>query len=236
MKTWETNFQVPVKALFFGELNVSVTIPECEENRRSCMAVLDSTDTLLATPYQDHTATCVVIDSKPEKAPVADAYVTKTPGLAIGILTADCAPILFAGTDITGVLIVGAAHAGARGALKGIIQSTVKAMRGLGAQNIAAVIGPCIRQDSYEVGPEFYEEFVKADPNTKNFFNKNGSLHFDLPGYCAHLLTKENVTFADVNIDTYKDLNCFSYRRATHRKEPDYGRQLSAIMISSSRQ
>lgn len=237
MKDLKTPFQPPIRAQFFTGINVSVTIAECAENRRLCMAQMTGDeDTPLATPYQEHTGDCAVIDFKPSTAPVADAYVTKTPDLAIGVLTADCAPILFAATDDKGIPIIGAAHAGARGALRGIVASTVKAMRGLGANVIAAAIGPCIHQDSYEVGSEFYEEFTAKDPDTESFFRpEGGKWRFDLPGYCGHLLEKEDVGHTLVPVDTYSDPGSFSYRRATHRGEPDYGRQLSAIMISSAR-
>lgn len=229
MKTWPADFPPPVTALFFGDVNVSVTIPECAENRRLCMTHMN--DLTLATPYQDHTNICVVIDAKPDKPPVADAYVTKTPDLAIGVLTADCAPVLFHGNGV-----VGAAHAGARGALRGIIASTVKSMRDLGAKDITAAIGPAIAQESYEVGPEFYDEFVEADPDTKPFFKESGEKYlFDVAGYVGHLLDKEGISYARVDVDTYKDPHCFSYRRATHRGEKEYGRQLAAIAISSAR-
>jgi YfiH family protein len=164
--------------------------------------------------------------------PKADAMVTNKKGIAIGILTADCAPVLFADVKAG---VIGAAHAGWKGALAGIIPSTIKAMQALGARDIAAAIGPCIAQRSYEVGAEFYETLAKENPANGGFFGQSmsGSYLFDLRGYVRRKLVEAGV--ATINIlenDTYSEEDSFfSFRRTTHRKESDYGRQVSAIML-----
>jgi YfiH family protein len=149
----------------------------------------------------------------------------------LGILTADCAPVLFADTT-TGV--IGAAHAGWKGAVGGVLSNTVDAMVKLGAtkQNITAAIGPCIHQASYEVGAEFVEKLVTEDNENKQFFH---SSHFNLPAYVAHKLEQVGITRIDtLPYDTYPDeARFFSFRRTTHRSEKDYGRQLSAVMLST---
>jgi len=167
--------------------------------------------------------------------PKADAMVSRTSGLALGILTADCVPVLLADADAG---IIGAAHAGWNGALNGIIGATVHAMAGLGAMrgNITAAIGPCIRQDSYEVGSKLHESFVALDErNVQHFIpsNRDGHYMFDLAAFVRVALGDVGVgTISDVQRDTYaEDDLFFSYRRATHRCEDDYGRGISLIAL-----
>ena len=205
------------------------------ENRARVMAHLGART--LLSPYQVH-GTTVLMVAEPWSGdrPKADALVTTTAGLAIGVLTADCAPILLADAEAR---VVGAAHAGWRGALAGIAGETVKAMEGLGAKRrrIRAAVGPCIGPDAYEVGPEFEAAFLTQDAGNARFFarrNPGERPHFDLAGYVAHTLRECGV--ADpVSLDacTYASSeHFFSYRRSRARDEPDYGRQISAIVLT----
>lgn len=191
--------------------------------------------------YQVHGAGCLTLDALFDPAgerPKADALVTDRPGLALSILTADCAPILFYGETAAGKSVIGAAHAGWRGALGGVIESTLHAMahKGAAAERVTAVIGPCIARRSYEVSPAFYEEFLQKDEAADAFFGaaaREGHFLFDLPGYCALRLGRAGVrSIAMADLDTYAAADdFFSYRRTTHRQEADYGRQISAIVI-----
>ncbi|HEY5239750.1 MAG TPA: peptidoglycan editing factor PgeF [Rhizomicrobium sp.] len=206
------------------------------ENRRRVVAQL-SPDAKLVTVHQIHSAKAVIVTTPWEigEAPQADATVTNVPDIALGILTADCAPVLFADKDAH---VIGAAHAGWKGARGGIIESTLTAMESLGAQRnrIAAAIGPCISQANYEIGPEFREAFLAADSTHARFFvpsPKAGHWHFDLEGFVTHRLTLAGVeNVARLSACTYAlEAEFYSFRRATHRGEKDYGRQLSAIML-----
>lgn len=206
------------------------------ENRRRAIAALNGDAAPLNTMYQVHGRTAVRVDRHwaPTDAPRADAMVSATPGIAIGILSADCAPVLFADAR-NGV--VGGAHAGWRGAVGGIVEATVEAMVGLGAERgqIRAAVGPAIGPDSYEVGPEFPAPFLAEDAANAAFFkpaNRDGHHMFDLPGYIAKKLTALGLAeVAALPRDTCADAaSFFSYRRATQRNEPDYGRALSVIM------
>lgn len=206
------------------------------ENRTRVIAHLQAVD--LASNYQVHGTTALVVSrSWPfDERPKADAMVTSTPGIALGVLTADCAPLLFADAQAR---VVGAAHAGWRGALGGIIEATILAMEGLGARRdrILAAVGPCIGCEAYEVGPEFKAQFLDGDSASAPFFtspNMNGRPHFDLPGYAAHRLRQTGVAqVADLDICTYaRNEDFFSYRRTRSRQEPDYGRQISAIVLT----
>jgi polyphenol oxidase len=166
--------------------------------------------------------------------PKADAIITRTEGLAIGITTADCGPILLVDPAAR---VIGAAHAGWKGALTGIVESTVEAMEKLGADRsgIVAAIGPLIRQHSYEVGPEFVERFLDADAENARFFlpgERERHSMFDLAGFIRLRLENAGVlVIDDLGIDTYSDERCFSYRRSVHRKEADYGRHVHAIAL-----
>lgn len=206
-----------------------------ENRRRAVEAVLPGTH--LVTLHQVHSAEAVVATAAwPDDArPHADAVVTDRPGLLLGILTADCAPILLADH---GAGVVGAAHAGWKGALSGVSDSVIAAMEGLGADRsrIVAAIGPCIARRSYEVDDAFAQRFEAADPANERFFSAGRSGHhqFDLEAYVAARLAAAGVTrVAALGIDTYDDADrFFSFRRATHRGEPDYGRQISLIGLA----
>ena len=188
----------------------------------------------LITVHQVHSAKAVTVDGPLTERPKADAMVTTTPGVALAILTADCQPVLFADAE-NGV--VGAAHAGWRGALDGVLEATIEAMEGLGAKReaISAVIGPSISQRAYEVGPEFLEEFMDDDPDNQRFFaNGEGDRYlFDLPAFGLHRMRQAGVGGAEwTRHCTYSDPErFFSYRRATHANEADYGRLISAIRL-----
>ena len=171
-----------------------------------------------------------------EDRPRADAMVTRMPGIALGILTADCAPVLFADAEAR---IIGAAHAGWRGAASGVLEATVTAMTNLGAapKRIAATIGPCIAQPSYEVGPEFPAPFLAEDAANAAFFvaaARTGHFLFDLPGYVARRLARLGLTrVMRTGGDTAAEPDrFFSYRRSCLKKEPDYGREISAIALA----
>ena len=191
----------------------------------------------LVTVHQIHSADVVEVTTPWtwESAPQADAMVTAAPGIVLGVLAADCAPVLFADKKAR---IVGAAHAGWKGALTGVMEATIAAMEGLGATrgSIAAAIGPCISREAYEVGPEFRNRFIEAGGTNARWFTaseKPDHFMFDLPGYAeARLHAADIGAVAMLGHCTYTEKSrFFSYRRATHRGEPDYGRQISAIML-----
>ncbi|WP_350335058.1 peptidoglycan editing factor PgeF [Coralliovum pocilloporae] len=207
------------------------------KNRESVALALGVDGDSLATPYQIHGITVHVADGPvaEEARPKADAIVTKTPGLAIGIVTADCGPVLFADPDAQ---IVGAAHAGWKGASSGVLEATIDTMVAQGAERhrITAVLGPTISQRNYEVGPEFVERLLTLDEDNSAFFipsTRADHAMFDLPGYILSRLRGCGLASATATGHcTYEDETAFfSYRRATHRSEPDYGRQISAIAL-----
>jgi YfiH family protein len=206
------------------------------ENRRRAREAL-SPGAPLVTLYQIHSAEAVTVTEPWDisENPKADAMVTDRRHIVLGILTADCAPILLSDPEAH---VIGAAHAGWNGALSGVADSVVAAMVRLGAKRsrIRAVIGPCIGQAAYEVGPEFEPRFRAADPDNARFFAASpraGHSQFDLPACAAHRLRQTGVEAVEIlGVCTYaREADFFSYRRTTHRKEPDYGRQLSAIML-----
>jgi hypothetical protein len=205
------------------------------ENRRRAMAELGGA--CLVTCYQIHSATCVTVTAAWQigDAPHADAMVTNRTGLALGILTADCAPVLLADAEAG---VIGAAHAGWKGAISGVTDSVLAAMETLGASRsrVAAAVGPCIAQASYEVDSAFRDRFVTAEAGNAAFFiagNRDGHFHFDLESYVVRRLADGGVSdIAALKADTYADEAAFfSFRRATHRGEKDYGRDLSAIVL-----
>jgi polyphenol oxidase len=206
-----------------------------EENRRRAVeAVLPGAR--LVTVYQVHSPDCVAADAWPfADRPHADALVTDRPGLLLGILTADCAPVLLADVQAG---VVGAAHAGWKGALAGVTDRTIDAMERLGADRprIAAAIGPCIARASYEVDTEFTRRFEAADSANERFFQagRAGRAQFDLEGYVAARLAAAGIARVDaLGLDTYaNESRFFSFRRATHCGEPDYGRQISLIGLA----
>jgi YfiH family protein len=207
------------------------------ENRARMANALAVTPEHFLTVYQIHSPTVVVAEAPWAGAdrPHADAIVTRTRGLAIGVSSADCTPILFADEEAR---VIAAAHAGWRGALAGVTDTTIAAMEQLGAQRarIVAAIGPTIRQPSYEVGPDLIAPFLAADAANSRFFApsaKTGHAMFDLPGYVAARLAAAGVVqVEDVGLCTYAEPErFFSFRRTTHRGEPDFGRHVHAVVL-----
>lgn len=207
------------------------------ENRARVAQKLSAEADKLVTLYQIHSAEVVEVTEPwaPGEAPQADGMVTTTPGIALGILTADCAPVLFVDKKAR---VVGAAHAGWKGAIGGVLEATIEAMIRLGAtrSDIAAAIGPCISKDAYEVGPEFCARFIEEESENSRWFEpseKADHFMFNLPGYVSARLETGGIgTVVTLGNCTYQDeKRFFSYRRATHRSEIDYGRQISAIML-----
>ncbi len=203
-------------------------------NRRRAAEALGVPQEHLVTVQQVHSDRAVTLDAPPGQRPQADAIVTATPGLAIAVLTADCQPILMADAEAG---VIAAVHAGWRGALDGIVEATVAKMETTGArrERIRAAIGPSISQSAYEVGQEFLERFCDDDPANARFFinGADGKYLFDLPGYGLKRLREAGVGAAEwTRHCTYRDAGRFySYRRATHHGEADYGRLLSAIRL-----
>jgi len=207
------------------------------ENRNRVAATFGTDSGRLVSPYQFHSPDVIAVDApfKEGANRKADALVTATPGLVLGISTADCGPVLFADPEAG---VVGAAHAGWKGAATGVLQNTIAAMETLGATkaNITAVLGPTISQEAYEVGPEFRQRFVDDDSGNAAFFvasDRHTHFRFDLPAFITEQLRGLGLkTVSDLALCTYADENrFFSYRRTTHRQEPDYGRQISAIAL-----
>jgi YfiH family protein len=208
------------------------------ENRRRCAARFDLEADRLVTLYQVHSPDVVTVErpwAPGEATPKADAMVTATPGIALGILTADCVPVLLADREAK---VIGGAHAGWKGARGGVLKATVAAMVALGArpERIAAAIGPCIAQRSYEVGPEFPGPFLAESPDNADFFapsRRAGHHMFDIGGYVARRLGDCGVELLQrsPNDTVAEEQRFFSYRRATLRGEKDYGRGLSVIVL-----
>jgi YfiH family protein len=208
------------------------------ENRARMATALGVAATHLVSCYQIHSPDVIVAEQPwtRETAPRADAIVTQMPGLAIGVSTADCGPILFADGEAG---VIGAAHAGWKGALTGVLEATIKAMEKLGARRgrICAALGPMIRQPNYEVGAEFVERFVAADGANRRFFvpaTRPDHAMFDLAGHIKSRLERTEIqSVEDLALCTYADpARFFSYRRTTHRGEPDYGRHVNAIALT----
>lgn len=208
------------------------------ENRARMAAALGVAPDRLLTPYQTHSPD-VVVAEQPWRAtdrPRADAVVTRVAGLAVGVSTADCGPLLFADAEAG---VIGATHAGWRGALDGVIEATVAALEQLGASRarIVAALGPTIRQSNYEVGPEFVDRYLVTDPDNARFFapaQRAGHAMFDLAGYIAECVKRAGiVNFEDIGLCTYAEPERFySYRRTTRLGEPDYGRHINAIALT----
>lgn len=207
-----------------------------ERNRGRMTAYLGLAPSDLATPWQVHSADAVVVDAPftGERAR-ADGIVTGRSGLAVGVVTADCGPVLFADTTAR---VVGAAHAGWRGATGGVLETTVAAMETCGATrpNIVAVLGPTITQPNYEIDAAMAYGIVRDDPEAETFFATGAApdkRQFDLPGLIVRRLERAGVTAGFVGRCTYgEEGSFFSYRRTTHRSEPDYGRQMAAIVLA----
>lgn len=232
------------KGLYQG-LNVGIGsddhTPTVHENRAMAASALGVAAPLLATPYQVHSPSVAIVpedwapgDWDADNRPKADAVASKNSGLAIGIVTADCGPVLFADPEAG---VIGAAHAGWKGAIGGVLETTIDAMESLGATraNIHATLGPTISQANYEVGPEFVEQFVSQSADHAEYFaeaTRPGHKMFDLVGFIVDRLNRAGVQGNALNVCTYADPKSFySYRRSTHQSEPDYGRQLSAISL-----
>ena len=205
------------------------------ENRRRVASAMSVDAAYLLTPYQIHSPDVIVVrEPFAGERPKADAIVTDRPGVAIGVSTADCGPILYADAEAG---VIGAAHAGWKGAIGGVLENTIDAMEALGAQRarIVAVLGPSISQPNYEVGPEFVERFVADDADNARWFapaERPGHAMFDLNGYTVERLGRAGVQAGALNRCTYAEEDLFySFRRTTHRKEADYGRQISAIVM-----
>jgi len=203
-------------------------------NRNRVAQAMQVDPLALAGVHQVHSPEVVTITTPTADRPKADAMVTNTPGIALSILTADCQPVLFADADAG---VIGAAHAGWRGALDGVLEATLDAMEALGADrsNTVAVIGPTISQRAYEVGEEFFEDFMAQDNGNARFFanGEAGKYLFDLPGLGLQKLRQAGIGSAEwTRHCTYSDPDRFySYRRTTHAKEADYGRLISCIRL-----
>ncbi len=206
-----------------------------EINRARVAKAMEADPSALCGVYQVHSPDVVTVDAPTQgNKPKADALVTNVPGLVLSILTADCQPVLFADREAG---VIGAAHAGWKGARDGVLEATLDAMEALGAQRATttAIIGPCISQRNYEVGPDFMQDFLNEDANYARFF-ANGHedrMMFDLPGFGLHRLRTAGVGQAEwVGHCTYGDeARFYSYRRSCHRKESDYGRLMSTIRL-----
>lgn len=205
------------------------------ENRRRVASWLGVAPQNLLTLYQIHSADALVVrEPFSGERPRADAMVTDRPGIALGALAADCGPILYADAQAG---VIGAAHAGWKGALTGVLEATIEAMEQLGAQRsrIVATLGPSISAANYEVGPEFVERFVAADASNADYFTPSSKVDhamFDLNRYTVDRLKRAGIQADLLGRCTYSDEDDFySYRRTTHRQEPDYGRQISAIVL-----
>ncbi len=226
----------------FASLNCGMgsgdDVETVRRNRSVVASALDMAESRLVTVHQVHSATVIPVATPIDHAarPKADAMVSNVPGLALGVLTADCGPVLFADHDAR---VIGAAHAGWKGALAGVTGATLDAMESLGARRsrVVAVVGPAIGQGAYEVGPEFPLPFLESDAANARFFRPSirpQHAMFDLPGFLANRLRGEGAgTVIDLALCTFSDAQrFFSYRRTTHAREPAYGRQISAIALA----
>lgn len=225
-----------VYATLNGGTGSNDTPEKVAENRARMAQALGVTPERLLTAYQIHSPDVAVVDAPWRERPRADAIVTRTPKLAVGVSTADCGPLLFADAEAG---VIGAAHAGWRGALTGVVEATVTAMQELGAKRgrIVAALGPTIRQPNYEVGPEFVERFLAADPANARFFTpseREGHAMFDLTGYIAERVRRAGIdNFEDLGLCTFAEPErFFSYRRMTRLGETDYGRHINAIALA----
>ena len=219
-----------------GGLGSQDDLANVAENRRRMAEQMGVTPEHFLSAHQIHSPDAVVATGPSQDAsrPRADAIVTRVQGLAVGVTAADCGPILLVDPNAR---VIGAAHAGWKGALSGILESTVGAMEKLGAEpsGIVAAICPLIRQHSYEVGGEFVERFVQADAENTLFFipsAREGHAMFDLAGFIRMRLENAGVLMIDdIGVDTYSDERFYSYRRSVHLGEPDYGRHVHAIAL-----
>ncbi|MBN8969142.1 MAG: peptidoglycan editing factor PgeF [Rhizobiales bacterium] len=219
-----------------GGLGSSDNPDHVRENRRRMAQTLDVASERFLTAFQIHSPDVALATTpwQEDTRPRADAMVTRTPGLALGITTADCGPVLFVDPKAR---VIGAAHAGWKGALGGVLEATIAAMEELGATrgNLIVAVGPLIRQPSYEVGIEFVARFTETAPANARFFVPSARpdhAMFDLAGYIRARLTDAGIqTIDDIGLCTYADPRFFSYRRTTHRAEADYGRNIHALVL-----
>lgn len=219
-----------------GGLGSQDAVENVRENRARMAQAVGVAPAHFVSCFQIHSPDAVVVEAPwtRENSPRADALVTRVPGIAIGVGAADCGPILFADSEAG---VIGAAHAGWKGALTGVTDSAIAAMEKLGAKRarIRAAIGPLIRQGAYEVGPEFVQRFAGTDASYARFFipsARAGHAMFDLPGFIRFRLEQSDIAgVEDLGLCTYTDQRFFSYRRTTHRGEPDYGRHVHAIAL-----
>lgn len=205
------------------------------ENRRRMAERLGVAATHFLVPFQIHSAEAIAVSAPWSERPRCDGLASATPGVGLGVTGADCGVLLFA--DM-GAGVIGACHAGWKGALSGVIAATVATMEKLGARrgDIRAALGPTIRQRSYEVGPEFVAQFTTVEQGFARYFAPSpraGHAQFDLPGFIARRVEEAGIGgFEDLRLDTYSDeARFYSYRRTTHRKEPDYGRLVAGIAL-----
>jgi YfiH family protein len=202
------------------------------ENRHRAASAIGGGEDVICGLYQIHSSICHI--ATPSASPEGDALVTDKGGITLAILTADCAPVFFADSNAG---IIGAAHAGWRGAVRGIIASTLKAMKELGAktENIIGITGPAIQQNSYQVGLDLREEVLAHHPGARDRFipDGTGKWRFDLPGFIKDQLRDQDVKNASLNDDTYSDERFFSHRRKTHQNDPDTGRLVSMIRLKT---
>jgi YfiH family protein len=231
-----------VSAGVYASLNGGIgsrdSADQVANNRARMAAALGVEPDRLLTAYQIHSPHVVTVEAPwtTETRPRADAIVTRTRALAVGVTTADCGPVLFADPQAG---VIGAAHAGWRGALTGVVEATVDAIERLGAERgqIRAVLGPMIRQGNYEVGPDLIARFHAEDSASDRFFQaaaREGHALFDLAGYIAARLRRADIRqVEDLGLCTYADTDSFfSFRRSTHRAEADYGRHVNAIVLA----
>lgn len=212
-----------------------------QENRKRVATYFDLPADSLISIHQVHSNLCFSATDVLKEPPEGDGIVTDQPNIILGVLTADCGSLLLRGSKSDGSPVIGAAHSGWGGSIKGIGQATVDKMVELGAEldTIHVAIGPCIGPKSYEVSTDFADPFLEQSEDNEHFFkgtNKEDKLMFDLPGYIASCLARHGVKKIDITgVDTFaEEDNFFSYRRTTHRKEPDYGRQISCIVIKGA--
>ncbi len=235
---WFFGRQGGVSTGIYASLNAgpgSNDAPEAvAENRARSAARLGVAPDRLLSAHQIHSAVALRVDGPwTGPRPQADALVTTVPGLALSVLAADCAPALFVDPQAR---VIGAAHAGWKGALGGVLEATIAAMVDAGArtERILACVGPCIGQESYEVGPDFHERFLSQDLESARFFAPGAGdrRHFDLGGYCCLRLARVGVWSEHARRDTFAlETALFSHRRSVKRGEPDYGRNLSTILL-----
>lgn len=224
-----------VYATLNGGVGSSDARENVAENKRRMAETLGVAAERFLVPFQIHSPDCLIVDAPWSERPRCDGLATAAPGLALGVTGADCGMVLFADPKAA---VVGACHSGWKGALTGVVEATIAAMEKLGASRADTIValGPTIGPRSYEVGPEFFAQFVAQSPEHACFFTpsaKDGHKMFDLPGFIGMRVERAGVaSFENLGLDTYADEErLFSYRRTTHRKEPDYGRLVSAVVL-----